>query len=196
MARTSRDGTAEVRCPRCGDAYGPDADVCASCELPLQPPDRPGPEARLGRFHPVMAERLQGVLEQRAIPHRRVDRDDDVELLVDTAHRDRLRAELALNWAQLVHGLPAEHVTVVLAAGGAAPGWFDAPAGGWVDRAGRLVVEPAADDPTAVDEPRLTGPLLAGLGALLLLLGWYVGAPDVVVVVGGGLAILGVLLPR
>lgn len=174
--------------------------ACASCGVALLRDDEPLPpppaEALLGRFHPIVADRLEQLLRHRGITHLRVDRDHDAELRVDPASRDDLRAELSLTWGQIVHALPEERAMEVLASGGAAPGWFDAPVGGWVDRSGRLVVDRADDDPTAVEEPRMTGPALASLGAILLLLGWYVGAADIVLVVGGAMTIVGVLLPR
>ena len=182
-----------MSCPRCGDPHGTPED-CAGCRVPAA--RDPGPDAVLGRFHPVVAERLERLLSQRGVRLGRQERDHDVELRVDPGQRDALRAELAMNWAQIVHGLPEERAMEVLASGGANPGWFDAPAGGWVDRSGRLVVEPADDDPTASGTPRLAGPALIGAGLLLLLLGWFSGSGDAVLATGAALALLGVLVPR
>jgi hypothetical protein len=187
-----------MRCPRCLDEYDPGVATCAACgELLLADDATPGPlvDARLGRFHPAVADRLEGTLRHRRIAHRRIDRDDETELLVDRAWRDDLRAELALTWAQVVHGLPEDRSLAVLRLGGASPGWFDAPRGGWVDRAGRLVVD-SEDHETAEGTARLAGPALATIGAVLLLLGWYVGAEPVVVLAGLALTIVGLLLPR
>jgi hypothetical protein len=117
----------------------------------------------------------------------------DVEVLVDRQWRDDLRAELALTWAQIVHALPAEQTVTVLGLGGASPGWYDAPEGGWVDRAGRLVVD---DERTSDGEVRLAGPALTVVGAVLLLMGWYTGADAVVVLAGVALTVFGLLLPR
>lgn len=186
-----------MRCPRCSDDYEPDVATCATCGVPLVPADAPaGPlvDARLGRFHPAVADSLERTLDRRRIAYRRVERDDDVELLVDRAWRDDLRAELSVTWTQVVHGLPEEHALTVLGLGGAAPGWFDAPQGGWVDRAGRLVVDSEPDGSGA--DVRLAGPALATVGVVLLVLGWYADAGAVVVVAGLGMAILGLLLPR
>jgi hypothetical protein len=133
------------------------------------------------------------LLAHRHIAHVRGDRDDDVEVLIDRAWRDDLRAELALTWGQIVHALPAEQTVTVLGLGGASPGWYDAPQGGWVDRAGRLVVD---DDERKDGEVRLAGPALTVVGAVLLLMGWYVGADAVVVVAGVALTVFGLLLPR
>lgn len=155
----------------------------------------PRAEALLGRFHPAVAERIRGTLEHRKVVHRIVPRDDDVEVFVERAHRDDLRAELALTWSQLVHRLPEDEVLAVLALGGASPGWFDAPRGGWVDRAGRLVVE-AEDQEGAAESARLAGPALATIGAVLLLLGWYTGAGAGVVLGGAALLLFGLLIPR
>jgi hypothetical protein len=187
-----------VRCPRCLDEYEPHVTSCATCGETLLPPGVTAPtsaDALLGRFHPAMADRLEAMLTHRKVTHRRVDRDDDVELYVDRAWRDDLRAELALTWAQLVHRLPEDEIVEVLALGGAAPGWHDAPRGGWVDRAGKLVVE-AEDQETDADTARLAGPAMVTIGAVLLLLGWYVGADPVVVLAGIALLVFGLLLPR
>lgn len=153
-------------------------------------------DALLGRFHPLVAERLERLLAQRGIAHARTPREHDVELRVAPSTRDDLRAELSITWSQIVGALPEDRALEVLASGGAAPGWFDAPAGGWVDRAGRLVVEPSADDPTALGPPRTLGPLIGGIGALMLLLGWFTGAGDGVLLAGAVALVVGMLLPR
>ena len=185
-----------VACPRCGDERSSDAVTCSTCGEPAPPVEPPRADALLGRFHPLVVERLERLLTHRGIDHERHVRDHDVELRVDATYRDDLRAELVSSWAQIVHTLPEDRAMEVLASGGAAPGWFDAPAGGWVDRAGRLVVEPSADDPTALSTPRMTGPVMAGFGLLLLLLGWFTGAGDAVMMVGGALTVIGMLVPR
>ena len=205
-----------MRCVRCGEPHPAESLRCRACGAPVDPDPSvgtggtgdatdggDGPEvvaveldALLGRFHPVIADRLQRLLANRGIAHVRHQRDHDVELRVATTTRDALRAELAVTWSQIVGALPEADAVEVLASGGAAPGWFDAPAGGWVDRAGRLVVEPSADDPTAAGPPRTVGPLVAGIGALLLLLGWFNGAGDGVLLAGAAAIGLGILLPR
>jgi hypothetical protein len=187
-----------MRCPRCFDDHEPDVRTCTSCGEPLLPEGVAAPpraDALLGRFHPALADRIGATLEHRRVAHRVVPRDDDVEVYVERTHRDDLRAELALTWSQLVHRLPEEDVLAVLALGGASPGWFDAPRGGWVDRAGRLVVE-AEDHESGADQARLAGPALATIGAILLLLGWYTGAGGGVVLGGAALLLFGLLLPR
>jgi hypothetical protein len=185
-----------MRCPRCRDEYEPEVATCATCGIPLLAAGEHAPpraDVRLGRFHPAVADHLVKLLTHRGIAHRRIDRDDDVELLIDEAWRDDMRAELAMTWARIVHGLPEEQTLTVLGLGGASPGWFDAPRGGWVDRSDRLVVDRGEDDREPV---RLAGPTMAILGAVLLLLGWYTGASDLVIVTGVGLTIVGLLLPR
>lgn len=155
----------------------------------------PRADALLGRFHPAIADRLEDLLVHRRIAHRRVDRDDDAELYVERSWRDDLRAELALTWAQIVNRLPEGPALEVRALGGASPGWYDAPRGGWVDRSGRLVVE-AEDQEAAADGARLAGPAMVTIGAVLLLLGWYVDAGAVVLLTGITLLVFGLLLPR
>ncbi|MEX1178434.1 MAG: hypothetical protein WEB09_08220 [Nitriliruptor sp.] len=151
----------------------------------------PRTDALLGRFHPAVAGRLGELLYRRGIEHRVVTRDDDTELYVDAAHQGDLRAEFALTWAQIVHGLPADDAVAVLGLGGATPGWYDAPEGGWVDRAGRFVVD-AGDGEGA----RMAGPAIAAAGAVILLLGWYAGAGAGVLIGGAALLLLGALIPR
>jgi hypothetical protein len=187
-----------MHCPRCLDEYEPDVATCATCGEPLVAPGAPSApraDALLGRFHPAVAERLEGMLAHRGIAHRRVDRDDDVELYVDRTWRDDLRAELSLTWAQIVLRLPEDSALQVRALGGASPGWYDAPRGGWVDRAGKLVVE-AEDQERDADSARLAGPAMVTMGTVLLLLGWYVGAGPLVVLSGVALLLFGLLLPR
>jgi hypothetical protein len=187
-----------MRCPRCLDEYEPDVATCVACGETLVGPDAvpaPRTDALLGRFHPAVADRLEGVLTHRGIAHRRVDRDDDAELFVDRPWRDDLRAELALTWSQVVHRLPEESALAVLALGGATPGWYDAPRGGWVDRAGKLVVE-AEDQEHEADTARLAGPAMVTIGTVLLLLGWYVSAGAGVLLAGISLLVFGLLLPR
>lgn len=208
-----------MRCVRCGEPHPAESLRCRACGAPVDPDPSvgrdghvvggPGPQddtdaevvaielqALLGRFHPVIAARLQRLLTDRGIDHLRHERPHDVELRVASATRDALRAELSVNWSQIVGALPEDQAVEVLASGGAAPGWFDAPAGGWVDRAGRLVVDPSEHDPTAAGPPRTVGPLVAGIGALVLLLGWFNGAGDGVLLVGAAAIGLGILLPR
>jgi hypothetical protein len=186
-------------CPRCLDEYEPHVRTCATCGLALVATDVSAPvlpEARLGTFHPSVASVLTSLLDKRRIIYRSVPEDDGVAVLVDPAWRDDLRAELVLTWHELVRGLPADEVTELLTLGGDTPGWFDAPRGGWVDRAGRLVVDVDDGEDDARDAGRLVGPAMAMFGAILLLLGWYVGAGAIVVLVGLALLVVGLLLPR
>ncbi|MTV25320.1 hypothetical protein FTX61_07850 [Nitriliruptoraceae bacterium ZYF776] len=188
-----------MRCPRCLDEYEPHVTACATCGVPLvalDAPVAPAADARLGRFHPLVAAQLTGVLEQRRIAHRLVPHDDGVEVLVDEDWRDDLRAELALGWAQVVHAMDEDQAREVLALGGSAPGWYDAPRGGYVDRAGRTILDVADGEEEARDAGRMVGPAMATIGGVLLLLGWYADAGSLVVVSGLGLAIVGLLLPR
>lgn len=185
-----------MRCPRCLDEYEPHVAACATCGTDLVADDAaPTPlvDARLGRFHPAVAERLTAMLTHRGVVHRRIDRDDEVELLVDRNWRDDLRAELALTWPQVVAALPPERSFEVRQLGGATPGWFDAPAGGWVDRAGRFAVD---SDDEASDEPRIIGPAMAAIGGLVALLSWYTSAGGGLTATGLALLLAGVLLPR
>ena len=84
----------------------------------------------------------------------------------------------------------------VLAAGGSQPGWYDAPRGAWVDRAGRVQVEAADDEESERDARRVLGPSLLTIGAVLLLFGWYAGGSAFAVLAGIALILLGVFLPH
>lgn len=146
----------------------------------------------LGSFHPAVAERVEALVRGHGVAHRRADHDDHVALAVDRAWVDDLRAELVTRWPEVVGQLPDEQRGVVTALGGELPGWHDAPHGGWVDRAGRLVVE----EPDAAGELRVMGPALVAIGAVLLLVGWYADTSPLVVVAGIAASVAGLVLPR
>lgn len=190
-----------MRCPRCHDEYEPGVARCVHCHVPLVPSSEPLPprvDARLGRFHPVVAERIVADLDRRGVGHRTATDDDGVVVTVDRAHRDDLRAELVVNWNGLVGRLPPDDRLDVLAAGGAQPGWYDAPRGAWVDRQGRLQVEPGEDEVELEDARRTVGPMLLTLGVVLALFGWYGGGSsrEVVILVGMAMVVAGVFTPR
>lgn len=196
-----------MRCPSCGDEYEPGYVRCAGCGVPLIDPDATEdadidlvpagipPDARLGRFHPAVAERVVNLLERRGIGFTVLPSDDESEIRVDTEWRDDVRAELTMSWNEVVRGLEEPTASEVLALGGSAPGWFDAPRGGYVDRTGRMVVEVEDDDDDA-DAARVIGPVLLTSGALAIVVGWMVVSLPILVVAGIGLVIVGLLLPR
>lgn len=198
-----------MRCPSCGDDYEPGYARCADCGVPLIDPEAPeaadadavlvpvgGPtDARLGRFHPAVAERIAGLLERRGIGFTVLPTDDESEIRVDIAWRDDVRAELTMSWNDIVRGLDEPTAAEVLALGGSAPGWFDPPRGGYVDRTGKMIVEAAEDDDDA-DAARVIGPALLTSGALAIVVGWMVVSMPILVVAGIGLVIVGLLMPR
>lgn len=194
-----------MRCPKCLDDHEADALVCGTCGVDLQEVDDtgaivgvdagPGPaaEARLGSFHPAIAERIAELLFRRAIAHTVVERDDAVEVRIDADWRDDVRAELTLTWSEVLGRLDPAVAQELRELGGSAPGWYDAPQGGYIDRAGRLVVSAVEDDE---DEARIVGPALLTIGAILAVVGWYVLDSGAVLSAGLALAILGLLTPR
>lgn len=195
-----------MRCPTCRAEYEDDVTRCADCRVALVPDDQPLPprvDGRLGAFHPVVAERITTLLDHRRIAHEALathtaedDEDGRIEILVDRELRDDLRAELAVNYQDLIGRLPQDEMYTVLAAGGVQPGWFDAPRGGWVDRHGRFQVEGSDDEEDERDARRALGPALATIGAVLALFGWYAGDSGGLVFLGLTLAAIGVFLPR
>lgn len=189
-----------MRCPRCQDEYEDHVVVCPDCGINLSDTDAPAPivvrvDARLGRFHPAVAAELLQLLERRGIAHETVTDPDAVAIVVDRDHRDDLRAELTLTYGDLVRRLDETVATELRSDGGSTPGWYDPPRGGYVDRAGRLVVD-GADDDSEHDAARVIGPGLVAAGAVLLVVGWYVLDSAAIAVAGGALALLGLLLPR
>lgn len=193
------------RCPRCQDDHEDEALVCGSCGVALREIDASGlmlagpalpvstAEARLGTFHPAVAERVAELLYRRAIAHSVVERDDATEVRIDLDWRDDLRTELTLTWSEVVSKLDPEMAEEVRAAGGRAPGWYDAPQGGHIDRTGKLVVSAVEDD---AEEARVIGPLLLTTGAILGVVGWYVLDSGGVLTAGLALALLGLFTPR
>lgn len=189
-----------MRCPRCQDEYEDHVVVCPDCGINLSDSDAPPPvvvrvDARLGRFHPAVAAELLALLERRGIAHDTVTAADAVAIVVDRSHRDDLRAELTLTWSEVVRRLDEDDAAAIGADGGSTPGWYDPPRGGYVDRAGRLVVDGEEDD-SEHDAARVIGPGLVAAGAVLLIVGWYVLDSAAVAVAGAALALLGPLLPR
>jgi hypothetical protein len=192
-----------MRCPNCGDEYEPGVARCADCGVPLIDPDSDVEpvvppalvDTRLGRFHPAVGDVIGGVLERRAIPHLLRPTDDEVEVLVEREWRDDLRAEFAVSWNELLRGLDEQRSEEVRTLGGSAPGWFDAPRGGYVDRAGRMVVVGDEDDDEA-DQARMIGPALLTMGAITIVVGWLVVSSPGLVIAGIAMAIAGVFTPR
>jgi hypothetical protein len=191
-----------VRCPSCNDEYEPHVRECAACGVPLVPADAivtpaaPRADTRLGTFHPAIAARITMLLDGRAIANDAITEADRVTILVAREWRDDVRAELAMTWGELVRRLPEEEAAIVLAAGGPNPGWYDPPRGGHVDRHGRLVVDVDDGEDAEDDAARVVGPALLTIGAVLLVVGWYVLDSSAVAVAGAGLALLGLLTPR
>jgi hypothetical protein len=192
-----------MRCPNCGDEYEPGVARCADCGVPLvdldaevEPVAPPGEvDTRLGRFHPAVGEVVGGVLERRSIPHLLRRTDDEVEVLVERAWRDDLRTEFAVSWNEMLRGLDEDRTEEVRVLGGSAPGWFDAPRGGHVDRTGKMVVAFDEDDDEA-DQARIIGPALLTMGAITIVVGWMVISSPGLVIAGIAMAIAGVFTPR
>jgi hypothetical protein len=185
-------------CPSCADEFEVGVTRCPACGVPLLPEGADPPpsiDALLGTFHPLVAVRLSTMLAGRRIPHEVVPGDGRHEVLVDRTHRDDLRAELLVSWTDLVGRMDTEEMYEVIAGGGSQPGWFDAPSGGWVDRAGRLQVGGTSDEEHLTDARRLWGPTLVALGAIIGLFGWYGQSSTTLLVAGGGMVVLGLLLP-
>lgn len=187
-------------CPVCRDEYEDHVTRCADCAADLVAPGAlvpPAADARLGTFHPAVVGRVTALLDRRGVRYDAMAADADrVEVLVERQWRDDLRAELALHWADLVTSLPPDERHPVIEAGGDQPGWFDAPRGAWVDRQGRLQVDAGEEEALEEDAERQLGPSLLVLGIVLLVFGWYADASAGVVVLGLGLALVGVFLPR
>jgi hypothetical protein len=193
-----------MRCPSCRDEYEPHVRTCATCGIPLVPTDAAAPAptplpqagARLGSFHPAVAASILALLDRRGIAHDERTEEGRVTVLVDREWRDDVRAELTITWGDLVRRLPEEEAVEVLAAGGPNPGWYDPPRGGHVDRQGRLVVDVDDGEDAEDDAARVVGPALLTVGALLLVIGWYVLDSGAVSVAGLGLVLLGLFTPR
>lgn len=186
-------------CPSCHDEFHDDVESCPTCRVPLPRPGEPvlAPmDALLGTFHPLVAQRVIGLLNRRRLRHDVMPLDDRVEILMDRSQRDGLRAELSLNWTDLMGQLPHDELFEVLAVGAPQPGWFDPPQGAWVDREGNVQVEGSAAERAEEDARRIVGPSLAVLGLVLGLFGWYAGGSAALAIIGVAMVLLGVLLPR
>lgn len=187
-------------CPNCHDEYMAGATTCASCRVPLLADDTelpPRVDRLLGVFHVDVVERVTSMLARRGIAHEAVPAGEDrVEVVVDRDFRDDLRAELAVNWQGIVGSLDREVMVEVLRAGAPQPGWFDAPASAWVDRDGRLQVDPGGDEEAMEDAGRLWGPTLVVIGVVVGLFGWYGQGSSALLVLGLAMTGLGLFLPR
>ena len=188
-------------CPSCHDQYdahGPDR--CATCDVALVPDDAELParvDRLLGTFHVAVVDRVTAILSRRGIAHEAVPAGEDrVEVVVDREYRDDIRAELAVNWDGIVSSLDREVVVELLRAGAPQPGWFDAPTSAWVDRQGRLQVDAGDDEEAMAEAGRLWGPTLMVIGVVIGLFGWYGQDSSALLVLGLGMAALGVFLPR
>lgn len=188
-----------MRCPRCLDDFEPHVSVCPTCRVVLGDLEVAAPavvaDTRLGVFHPLVAEELAALIERRGIAVDRRTEDDEVVLLVARDHRDDLRAELTVTWPDLLRRLPEEAAALVLDEGGTSPGWYDPPRGGHVDRQGRLVVD-TEEDAAAEDAARVLGPGLLTVGAILVIVGLFVLDSAAITVLGVGMAVVGLFLPR
>lgn len=183
-----------IRCPSCDDEHEDDVLVCDTCGRGLSAAvDADRTDARLGLFHPLVADRVVELLFRRGVTYGVVERDDDVEVRVDAARRDDLRTELSLDWEDVVRHLDAEDAEEVRATGGSAPGWFDAPRGGYIDRSGRLVVSSETDEQ---EEARIIGPGMLTAGSILAIVGWFVVDSSALFAAGLALALLGMFTPR
>ena len=155
-------------------------------------PDAPR-EVRLGLFDPFVAGLVQARLERDEVTHNLVAHDDAAEILVDRGDRDALRAELAVNWEEIVADLDEDRLDA-LESDGPAPGWFDAPRGGHIDREGRLVVD--ADDGEQWESSRVLGPGLLVSGVAVGLLGWWLLESGALVTLGVVMVAIGLFSPR
>jgi hypothetical protein len=190
-----------MRCPVCRDEFEPDVDRCAECDVDLVAADVPLPprvDALLGTFHPAVAERILELVSHRRIAADAVPAGDRVEIIVDRDWRDDLRAEFVLRWSELIGRLPEEERLEVGALGGSHPGWFDPPQGAWIDRQGRLQVDPTEDEVAEDEARRVVGPALISIGVVLLLYGWYDGGSSqaMAMVLGLGSIGVGLFVPR
>lgn len=202
-------------CPACRAPLGADDRVCASCGTPLSttpsaatplpptplPPTspprgdttrQPGAELRLGTFDPRVLDIVVALLNRRGVPYLVVERDDEVEVRIHPTWRDDLRTELLLTWDELLDAMDAQELSTLRRGRGLTPGWFDPPRGGYIDRAGRMVVSDADDE----EEHRVIGPALLAAGAVLAVFGWYAMDSGPLLSAGFALAVLGLFIPR
>ncbi|MFW5933621.1 MAG: hypothetical protein ACOCT8_02705 [Actinomycetota bacterium] len=155
-------------------------------------PDAPQ-EVRLGLFDPAVVGPVTARLERAGVAHTTVEHDGSVELRIDRGERDDVRSELAINWDEVVAELEEEQ-REHLDHEGPAPGWLDAPRGGHIDRAGRLVVD--ADDTEEWESSRVLGPGLLVGGAAIGLLGWLLVDSGALITLGIAMVAIGVFIPR
>lgn len=186
-------------CPRCHDEYT-SAEVCTTCRIPLVADGAtlpPQVDRLLGTFHPLVADRVIAVLTRRGIAHDALPSGDDhVEVVVDGAYRDDLRAELTINWDGVVNSLDVDDRATVIATGVRHPGWWDAPTSAWVDRDGRLQVDAGQESEDMAEAGRQWGPTLMVIGTVAGIFGWYGQGNTTILVLGLFVAAVGVFLPR
>jgi hypothetical protein len=193
-----------MRCPTCGDEYRDESvRLCADCGVALVPagtaPGLGAPmRARLGRFHPALVDPIRARTAADLEHFETTLHDDGVDVHIGAGAEDRLRAELAVDWEQLLAQLDPEDRAEVMAGGGRLPGWLDPPDGIWVDREGQLRADTSRLDPG--HGARAAGPALIAGGGLLLLAAWYVGEGGlgtlVATVIGLAIVLVGIFTPR
>ncbi len=214
-----------MRCPSCLDEYEPHIERCASCRVPLasdedieaaegdletgedapsnglrarsaagasRVPDAPR-EVRLGTFDPVVAPAVQRRLDEDGHAYTVVDHDDHVEVRIDRDERDAVRGKLTVDWEELVEDLDEEVFDQL--GGGAAPGWFDAPQGGYIDRDGNLVVD-RHDGDDEFESSRVLGPGMLVAGLAVGVLGWWLLESGPLLVLGIIMVVIGLFSPR
>lgn len=191
-----------MHCPTCGDEYLDGVQRCVDCGVVLVPaattavavPSR----ARLGRFHPALVDVVRARVAGRVELLETTLHDDGVDVHVERGAEDRLRAELAVEWEQLLSQVDPEQRAAVMAGGARLPGWLDPPDGIWVDREGELRADTSRLDPD--HGTRAAGPVLISAGGLLLVGAWYVGEGGlgtlVATVIGLAVVLVGVFTPR
>ena len=192
-----------MHCPTCGDEYRDGVERCVDCDVALVPagatttvavPSR----ARLGRFHPALVDVVRARASGRVARIETTLHDDGVDIHVERGAEDRLRAELAVEWEQLLSQVDPEERAEVMASGDRLPGWLDPPDGIWVDREGALRADTSRLDPD--QGTRAAGPALISAGGLLLVAAWYVGEGGlgtlVATIIGLAVVLVGVFTPR
>ena len=213
-----------MRCPSCLDEYEPHIERCATCRVPLasdedieaaggdvtadedvpsglrarsaagasRVPDAPR-EVRLGTFEPVVAPAVRRRLDEDGHDYTVVEHDDHVEVLIDRDERDAVRGKLTVDWEELVEDLDEEVFERL--GGGAAPGWFDAPQGGYIDRDGNLVVD-RHDGDDEFESSRVLGPGMLVAGAAVGILGFWLLESGPLLVLGIIMVVIGLFSPR
>lgn len=187
-------------CPVCRDDFEDDIEVCPTDRVALVPGDQlpavAEDDASLGVFHPVAARTIIELATRRGVPVRVVTVDDErAELRVPASVRDRLRADLAVRWGEVVAAVAPDDRARLTGSGDRLVGWHDAPGGAWVDDHGRVRVDASAEEEATIDAQRRIGPALAIVGALGLLLAWLADGGEVMWLLAGAALVLGLLLP-